>query len=68
MGRHRKSWVWQYAYRKGDKAYCELCDEKEDNEFACSGGTTGSLGRHLKLTHSIDSGAGGNEERADKRR
>lgn len=49
----RKSWVWQYATRKGDKAYCELCHDTDDNEFSCTGGTTGSLGRHLMTIHGV---------------
>lgn len=52
MGKKR-SWVWEYAKRKGDKAYCELCDEDENNEYSCVGGTTGYLIRHLKIMHKI---------------
>lgn len=48
-----KSWVWQYAKRVGDKGYCNMCDEDNLNEFACAGGSTGSLGRHLKFIHNI---------------
>lgn len=48
-----KSWVWQYAKRIGDKGYCNMCDEDDVNEFSCPGGTTGSLGRHLKLVHNL---------------
>lgn len=50
MGK-RRSWVWEYAKQKGDKAYCELCDEDENNEYSCVGGTTGSIIRHLKIMH-----------------
>ena len=53
MGKKR-SWVWQYAKRKGNTAFCELCDEGENNEYSCVGGTTGSLIRHLKIKHSIN--------------
>ncbi|XP_060859967.1 E3 SUMO-protein ligase ZBED1-like [Metopolophium dirhodum] len=53
MSNKCKSWVWLYAKRHGDKAYCDLCTENENNEFCCIGGTTGSLGRHLKTIHSI---------------
>lgn len=52
MGKKR-SWVWEYAKRKGDKAYCELCDEDENNEYSCVGGTTGSLIRHLKIMYKV---------------
>ena len=44
-----KSWVWNYAKRVGDKAYCDLCEENSNNEFSCVGGTTGSVLRHLKI-------------------
>jgi len=53
MGK-KKSWVWDYAKRKGDKAYCELCDDDEKNEYSCVGGTTGSLIRHLKIMHKVN--------------
>ncbi|XP_025204441.1 zinc finger BED domain-containing protein 1-like [Melanaphis sacchari] len=53
MSNKCKSWVWLYAKRQGDKAYCDLCTENENNEFCCIGGTTGSLGRHLKTIHGI---------------
>jgi len=53
MGKQR-SWVWEYAKRKGDKAFCELCDEHENNAFSCVGGTTGSLIRHLKIKHQVN--------------
>lgn len=49
----RRSWVWQYANRRGNKAYCSLCSEDENNEFCCNGSTTGSLGRHLMTIHNI---------------
>ncbi|KAL4132406.1 hypothetical protein QTP88_009560 [Uroleucon formosanum] len=52
MGKKR-SWVWEYAKRKGDKAYCQLCDEDENNEYSCVGGTTGSIIRHLKIIHKV---------------
>jgi len=48
-----KSWVWNYAKRVGDKAYCDLCEENSNNEFSCVGGTTGSVLRHLKNIHNI---------------
>jgi len=48
-----KSWVWNYAKRIGDKAYCDLCEENSNNEFSCVGGTTGSVLRHLKNIHNI---------------
>ncbi|XP_025201856.1 zinc finger BED domain-containing protein 1-like [Melanaphis sacchari] len=48
-----KSWVWQYAKRIENKAYCNLCDEDDNNEFSCPGGTTGSLGRHLTTIHGL---------------
>jgi len=32
MGNKKSSWVWQYAKRKGNIAYCFLCDENENNE------------------------------------
>lgn len=51
MGK-RKSWVWHYAKREGDRAFCDLCDD-EDNEYSCVGGTTGSLLRHLQRVHKI---------------
>ncbi|KAE9522908.1 hypothetical protein AGLY_016719, partial [Aphis glycines] len=50
----KKSWVWDYAKRKLDKAYCELCDEDENNEYSCVGGTTGSLIRHLKIMRKVN--------------
>jgi len=53
MSNKYKSWVWLYAKRQGDKAYCDLCTENENNEFCCIGGSTGSLGRHLKTIHGI---------------
>lgn len=53
MGKKR-SWVWDYAKRRGDKAFCELCDEEENNEYSCIGGTTGSLIRHLNIKHNIN--------------
>lgn len=49
----KKSWVWQYAERRGDKAYCNLCQVYEKNELSCRGGTTGALGRHLKHMHNV---------------
>lgn len=52
MGKKR-SWVWEYAKRKGDKAYCQLCDEDKNNEYSCVGGTTGSIIRHLKIMHKV---------------
>jgi len=55
MTKRGRSWVWQYAKRIEDKAYCNLCNEEETNVFACPGGTTGSLGRHLSGTHGLNS-------------
>jgi len=52
MGK-RKSWVWDYAKREKDRAYCDLCDD-DQNEFSCVGGTTGSLIRHLQNVHQIN--------------
>ena len=49
----RKSWVWQHAHRDGDKAFCDMCDEGENNVFSCVGGTTGSLSRHLTSIHNL---------------
>jgi len=49
MNNNRKSWVWRYANRIGNKAYCSLCSENENNEFCCNGGSTESLGRHLAI-------------------
>jgi len=40
MGK-RKSWVWDYAKRDGDRAFCDLCDGESNNEYSCVGGTTG---------------------------
>lgn len=40
----RKSWVWDYAKREKDRAYCDLCDD-DQNEFSCVGGTTGPLNK-----------------------
>lgn len=53
MNNNFKSWVWQYANRVENKAYCNLCSENENNEFCCNGGSTGSLGRHLATIHNI---------------
>jgi len=53
MNNNRKSWVWQYANRVENKAYCSLCSENKNNEFCCNGGSTGSLGRHLATIHNI---------------
>lgn len=39
-------WVWQYTKRVENKAYCNLCEEN-DNEFSYLGDCTGSLGRRL---------------------
>jgi len=55
MPKRGRSWVWQYARRIEDKAYCNLCDQDECNEFACPGGTSGSLGRHLSGMHGLNS-------------
>lgn len=55
MGNKKSSWVWQYAKKKGNIALCLLCDENENNEFVCNGGTTGSIGRHLMAIHSMSS-------------
>ena len=49
----RKSWVWQYAKRDGDKAFCMMCDEEYNNEFSCAGGTTGAISRHLEIIHNL---------------
>jgi hypothetical protein len=49
----RKSWVWDYAKREGDRAFCDLCDSENNNEYSCVGGTTGSLIRHLQNCHGI---------------
>lgn len=48
-----KSWVWKYAQREGDKAYCNLCMDEVNNEFSCRGGSTGSLMRHLLGVHGV---------------
>jgi hypothetical protein len=48
-----KSWVWRYAKRIGDNSYCNMCDKDDLNEFAYAGGSTGSLGRHLKFIHNL---------------
>jgi hypothetical protein len=48
----RKSWVWQYA-KRGDKAFCMMCDEQYNNEFSCAGGTTGAISRHLQTIHNL---------------
>lgn len=53
MNSNRRCWVWQYANRVENKAYCNLCSENENNEFCCNGGSTGSLGRHLATIHNI---------------
>jgi len=66
MGDKKSSWVWQYAKKKGNVAYCLLCDENENNEFLFAmedGGTTGSIGRHLMAIHSMMS----NEVREKRR-
>jgi len=47
--------VWLYAKRQGNKVYCDLCIKNLNNEFCCIGGTTGSLGKHLKTIHNIKS-------------
>lgn len=47
----KRSWVWQYATRIGDTAFCTLCNDRVNNEFSCRGGTTGSIGKHLKVVH-----------------
>lgn len=44
-----KSWVWQYAKRVGDKAYGDMCDRDDLNEFACAVGSIEWLSRHLKI-------------------
>ncbi|KAL5246430.1 hypothetical protein ACI65C_013838 [Semiaphis heraclei] len=49
----RKSWVWDFAKREGDRAFCDLCDGESNNEYSCVGGTTGSLIRHLQNFHGI---------------
>ncbi|XP_060870194.1 uncharacterized protein LOC132944730 [Metopolophium dirhodum] len=49
----RKSWVWDYAKREGDRAFCDLCDSESDSEYSSVGSTTGSLIRHLQNFHSI---------------
>jgi len=49
----KRSWVWDYAKRRGDKAFCELCDEEENNEYSCVGGTT-ALIRYLNIKHTIN--------------
>lgn len=54
MGNKKNSWVWKYAKKEGNVAYCLLCDEHENNEFVCNGGTTGSIGRHLMSIHSMN--------------
>jgi len=38
----RKSWVWDYAKRERDRAFCDLCDSESNNEYSCVGDTTGS--------------------------
>jgi hypothetical protein len=48
-----KSWVWVYAKRVGNKAYCDLCEPNSNNGLSCVGGTTGSIIQHLKLIHNI---------------
>jgi len=53
MSMRGKSWVWKYAKRIENKAYCNLCDEDDNNEFSCPGSTTGSLGRHLTTIHGL---------------
>lgn len=55
MSKKLRSWVWQYADREGEVAYCKLCDENQNNSFSCPGGSTGSIGRHLMSIHSMDS-------------
>ncbi|VVC30833.1 Hypothetical protein CINCED_3A000569, partial [Cinara cedri] len=55
-----KSWVWQYV--KSVENNCNLCDEDDNNEFSCPGGTTGSLGRHLSTIHVLIVNAVNNEE------
>lgn len=42
--------MWNYATRLGDRAFCDLCDDRANNEFACRGGS-GSIGKHLKIVH-----------------
>jgi hypothetical protein len=49
----RKSWVWDYVKREGDRAVSDLCDGEGNNEYSCVGGTTGSLIRHLENVHGI---------------
>lgn len=41
--------------KKGNIAFCLICDENENNEFVCNRGTTGSIGRHLMAIHSMSS-------------
>jgi hypothetical protein len=50
---NRKSLVWQYTNRQGNKVYCSLCSDSENNEFCCNDGTRGSVGRHL-MTISVE--------------
>lgn len=49
----RKSWIWDFAKREGDRAFCDLCDGENNNEYFCVGGTTRSLIRHLQNVHGI---------------
>jgi len=43
-----KSWVWQYAKKMDNKAYCNICSDDVYNELSCVGGSTGAISNHLQ--------------------
>ncbi|KMQ91592.1 zinc finger bed domain-containing protein 1-like protein [Lasius niger] len=78
MGKHGKSWVWQYAKKRDNKAYCNICSDDVNNELSCLGGSTGAIGNYLqkihglhpqfkkrKLSHDMDENVDENEENMD---
>lgn len=43
-----RSWVWEYANRKGDKSVCGLSDEGSNIEYSFVGGTTLTMNKIFK--------------------
>lgn len=53
MGKNGKSWVWQYAEKRDNKAYCNMCSDDINTELSCHGGSTGAIGNHLQMIHDL---------------
>jgi len=53
MGKQGKSWVWQYAEKRDNKAFCNLCSDDTNNELSCVGGSTGAISNHLQKIHNL---------------